>query len=60
MFTRAQFASSFMIVVFISFLLWLYFIGEISMVGILSIVVLGFLFVSLSPYFYKNYWNDEE
>ncbi len=53
-------ASAFMIIVFVLFLIWLYSIGKISMIGLFGIILLGLIFVPLSHYFYKNYWNDEE
>ena len=60
MLSRAQFVSALMIVVLGIFLLCLYLMEKISVIGILGIITIGVFFVIISHYFYKNYWNDEE
>ncbi|MCA6063410.1 hypothetical protein [Thalassolituus marinus] len=56
---RSIVASSVFVAIFLAFLIWLYFIGRISIFGVIVILVSGGIFVSMSKFLYKNFWGEE-
>lgn len=56
---RSIVTSSVFVAIFLAFLIWLYFIGRISIFGIIVILASGGVFVAISKFLYKNFWGEE-